>query len=226
MVTHLRRHFTFEHTAAAIGLLSVLWVAVFSIYHLVLPMVGAPLSYLGDPVLTAAYFLAWCSGLLALYPRTLKRAYLSQGLDAYALLIAFLSFLAVFYGGVMPFFTTGIEMPPYPVDHFVSPGSAYLLPKMAEIALQQSIIVALLLLLASYRNSLIFVSIAYALIFGAAHIILLMDVGLQFTIIFGGAAMLSAIIFPYLILRVRNGIVYSFMVHWAFYLVLTLWYIL
>ncbi len=222
---HLRR-FQFGHVLVLIAALALLWVAVFSIYFIAFPWVGAPLTYIDDPILTTAYFLAWCAGLLALYPQTLARAYLSQGLDAYALLIAFLSFLAVFYGGILPILTKGLPAQPYPIDHFVASGSAYFLPKMAEIALQQSMIVALVLLLASYRRSLLFVSSMYALFFGLAHLVQVVDVGFEFTLVYGSAALVSAVIFPYLILKVRNGIVYSFMIHWSFYLGLALWYTL
>lgn len=56
--------------------------------------------------------------------------------------------------------------------------------------------------------------------FGGIHILLFFgEVPLGYVFRFMGSAALFGLIFPYLILRVRNGLAYSYIAHWAYYAV-------
>jgi hypothetical protein len=54
-----------------------------------------------------------------------------------------------------------------------------------------------------------------------AHLALVPKLGVPLTILFFGLALLSAVVFPYLIMKVRNGFVFSYMVHWVAYIAIT-----
>ena len=95
---------------------------------------------------------------------------------------------------------------------------SYFLPKSIEILFQQLLVVALVLALTAQRYSIRRISIYCALAFGAAHILLAFGgVPIGYVIRFMLSAMVFGFVFPYLLLRVRNGLAYSYMIHWTYY---------
>jgi hypothetical protein len=96
----------------------------------------------------------------------------------------------------------------------------YFLPKSIEILFQQLLIVALVFALTAERISVPIIAVCCALLFGAAHVLLGLG-GLPFGYVvrFVAAATVFGLVFPYLILRVTNGFVYSYSLHWLYYLV-------
>jgi hypothetical protein len=68
------------------------------------------------------------------------------------------------------------------------------------------------------------VALAYAVLFGVPHVALfaLSGASLAYATIMTASAFASAAIFPHLILKVRNGFVYTFVLHLLFYFVLVL----
>jgi hypothetical protein len=98
--------------------------------------------------------------------------------------------------------------------------SWYFLPKSIEILFQQLLIVALVLALSAQHYSLRKTSVYCALAFGAVHILLVFDgVPSGYVARFALAASVFGFAFPYLILRVPNGVAYSYIVHWLYYAV-------
>jgi len=94
----------------------------------------------------------------------------------------------------------------------------YFLPKSIEILFQQLLVVALVLALAAQRYSIRKISIYCALVFGTAHILLAFDgVPWGYVIRFMISAAAFGYMFPYFILRVRNGLAYSYVIHWSYY---------
>jgi hypothetical protein len=95
---------------------------------------------------------------------------------------------------------------------------AYFLPKSIEILFQQLLVVALVLVLFAQRYSIRTISICCALVFGAAHILLAFGgVPWGYVIRFMISAAAFGFMFPYLILRVPNGLACSYVIHWAYY---------
>ena len=79
---------------------------------------------------------------------------------------------------------------------------------------------ALVLALAAERFSLRKISIYCALAFGMAHVLLAFGgVPIGYVIRFMISATVFGLLFPYLILRVPNGLAYSYIVHWVYYAV-------
>jgi hypothetical protein len=60
-----------------------------------------------------------------------------------------------------------------------------------------------------------------AVLFGGMHVLLaLSGSSFIYVAVFTSAATIAGFIFPYLIVRVRNGLVYSYLLHWGFYAVI------
>lgn len=194
--------------------------------HALFALLGIEYHYTHTPALVSAYMTVWLALLLAFYPHTLRKVPIGNLLDSAALLIAFFGLLALLYGVLLPALPAPVALAQlYPETYFLSAGPAYVIPKSLEIALQQSIIVAMILLFASYFRSFRSIVFAYATLFTVAHLLLVAFWPENvFFLIFTLAALCSSLIFPYLILKVRNGFIYSYIVHWLFYVVLTLWF--
>jgi hypothetical protein len=109
---------------------------------------------------------------------------------------------------------------PYTDILFATPW--YFLPKAVEILVQQLLIAVLVLELYHAFKTLKEVIVAYAVCFGGAHIALFFFNGssTDYSIIMTVGALLTSLIFPRLILNVRGGFVYTFMIHFVFYILL------
>ena len=96
----------------------------------------------------------------------------------------------------------------------------YFLPKSTDILFQQLLIIALVLSLAEQKYSIRKISLYGAILFGSTHILLIFgEVPVGYVIRFAISAAAFGAIFPYLILRVPNGLAYSYIVHWLYYAV-------
>jgi hypothetical protein len=94
----------------------------------------------------------------------------------------------------------------------------YFLPKAVDILFQQLLIVALVLTFAAEQCSIRTMSVCSAALFGGTHLLLAFGgVPLGYVIRFTVVATLFGLAFPYLILRVRNGVAYSYLVHSVYY---------
>jgi hypothetical protein len=94
----------------------------------------------------------------------------------------------------------------------------YFLPKSIEILFQQLLIVALVLTLSARHYTLRKISVYCAIAFGGTHVLLAFGgVPTGYVIRFMVAASSFGFIFPYLLLRVPNGLAYSYIVHWLYY---------
>jgi hypothetical protein len=100
----------------------------------------------------------------------------------------------------------------------------YFLPKSIEILVQQLLVTVLVLELFFRFHTLKKVVIGYVLCFGGAHIVLYLLNGAPtpYALIMTGGAFLSSSVFPYLMLRVKGGFVYAYLIHFAFYVVLAM----
>lgn len=107
----------------------------------------------------------------------------------------------------------------YPDILFARPW--YFLPKSVDILLQQVLVTVSVLKFSHTFKSFHQTLALYAITFGGAHAILymLVDSPIPYARFMTLAAVLSTLIFPPLILKVRNGFVYAFMIHFTFYVV-------
>jgi len=101
----------------------------------------------------------------------------------------------------------------------------YFLPKSVEILFQQSLMTALVVALAAQNLRLGQIALLTAILFGGFHLTLALDGANPFYVLrYTVAATLFGAITPYQMLKMRNGFVYSFSLHWGWYaLDTTIW---
>lgn len=80
--------------------------------------------------------------------------------------------------------------------------------------------VLLVFALSDIYTSVLEISIAYAVIFGVMHAPLFLVLRARFAAAFTLAAFASGFVIPPLVLMTEGGVVYSFVVHWGFYIAL------
>ena len=100
---------------------------------------------------------------------------------------------------------------------FLNAGQYFLWAKPFEILLQQTLIFILIKKLNENNLSLKKIILLYAILFGINHILLIPITGLYFGLYFTIFALLSAIIFPYNIIKRKNGYLYNIIIHITFY---------
>lgn len=120
---------------------------------------------------------------------------------------------------VLPHFAPTIWTKPWePPSELLFATGWYFLPKSIEILIQQLIVAAGVLVFTLNKFSLRLTCIWCAVLFGGAHLFLVFgSEGWQYVSIFTASAAVASFIFPYLILRVKNGFLYSYFLHWGFY---------
>lgn len=206
-----------------LGRVTALWIVANAGYFVIFPLLGYGLSYNSAPIAFALYFLVWAAisaydlssfvPLPSSYARVWKYALTGFGCAflVWGLLYLF-SFVPVLYGPLLA---------PYSDILFATPW--YFLPKSAEVLVQQILISALVYTFAARLDSLKQIMLAYAATFGSVHL-LMFFVGspTAYTVIMTTGALLSTFIFPYLILRVERGFIYTYTIHLIFYILLAM----
>lgn len=208
-----------------LGELIGLWLLSNAGYYLILPALGFDLSYNSAPILIAGYFLVW-AGVALFYYRNLFTKWLTVEHRIWVHIVWSLGFAALIWGllywlAQLPI-PTGIRLAPYTDILFAT--SWYFLPKSAEVLVQQILITVLVLDLSFRFHSLKKVMLAYAALFGGAHVLLFLLSGTPtpYAVLMTTGAVLSSLVFPYFILRVRQGFVYTYTMHLVFYIVLAM----
>lgn len=199
---------------------AALWLVANVGYYLFLPPLGINLSYNDSPFLLGAYFLAWLLAALVVF-RDLLYEQLNFEKRIWVYLVQSFVFGSILYFAldVLSTFPTpkGMVLIPYSDIIFSTP--YYFIPKAAEVLVQQVLIAALVAALSKVLSSVRGVSLAYAFLFGGAHALtyFLLGAPAPYGLVVTLGAFLSAAAFPYLILKVRSGFVYAYMLHLLFY---------
>jgi len=207
-----------------LGEIAALWIAADAGYWIVLPLFDIGISYNESPVVIALYYAFWLFvGIVAFRDSLLRRIHTTQ-LWSYAVLSLGLSgaaLIALYILSRVPV-PVGTPLAPYTDILFASPW--YFLPKAMEILVQQTLVAALVFALAAHYRSIRAVSAAYALLFGGAHVIIfsLSGTPTPYAVTMTVGSLASAALFPFLMLRAKNGFVYAYAIHVAFYIVLAL----
>jgi hypothetical protein len=223
-----RSHFN-NNTDVSLGVvllkITMLWGVSNLGYYLIFPALGISLSYNAAPFAIAGYFFVWAL-FSALYfwdilsTRILARA--RPWIDVvHTFIYALVATLLLYIFSKMSLMT-GPSMAPYSDLLFASPW--YFLPKAAEILVQQVLIVVLILKLSERITSLFRLLLIYAFTFGSIHLSMYVIVGapMPYGLTMTIAALISTIFFPYLILRIHGGVVYTYMIHLLFYIILAM----
>jgi hypothetical protein len=204
-----------------------LWMLADFGYYLLLPLLGVQPSYNHGGVAITLYYVFWIGiaviafwPLYSLWPRYGRATTFANPLASY--LVWSISFVAclLFAAYVLPRLPSINWKESWTPPDLVLATPWYFLPKSVEILFQQLLIVALVIALAAQKLSLQRISLYSAAAFGAAHVVLVFAaVPWGYVFRFMISAALFGLLFPYFILRMRNGLAISYLLHWGYYAV-------
>lgn len=201
--------------------IGAIWILSDIGYYFVLPVLQVERSYNGGPTSVAIYYVFWIGIAAITFWHLYSRWTTPQSrLRTYVVWSALFAGCTLFAAYALPMLPPTRWVQPWTPPDVAVATQWYFLPKSVEILFQQLLIAALVLTLADAKFSLSRISIVCALTFGAMHVLLgLGGMPLGYVVRFVVAASLFGLLFPYLILRVPNGLAYSYTVHWVYYAV-------
>jgi len=106
-----------------------------------------------------------------------------------------------------------------PDQYFLLMNYKYLFSKSFDILFQQVQILVLVLLLFNSGFSLVKIVIIFSALFGLVHVFNIPLAGKYFGLYYFLASILAGVLFPLLIINFKYGFVYSYILHWIFYLI-------
>ena len=205
--------------------IAAIWVVSDIGYYFGLPALGAQANYNSGSLAITLYYVFWIGiAIITFWPLYVTWPNYAPWDTFGGRLASYLVWSASFGGCI---FFAAYVLPYLPPVHWkeswnppdvVLASPLYFLPKSVEILFQQLLIVALVLALSAQRCSLRKISIFSAMIFGGTHVLLAFGgVPIGYVIRFMLSAAAFGLLFPYLLLRVRNGFAYSYVIHWVYY---------
>jgi hypothetical protein len=216
-----------SHLGWTVAQIAAIWIAADLGYHFLLPLLGVQPSYNAGSLAVAIYYVFWIGiavitfwPIYITWPRYGRWPTFESRYTSYFIWSAAFAGCVAFAAYILPLLppTTWTESWTPPEVRVATP--AYFLPKSTEILFQQLLVVAFVLALSAQQIALRRIALYCGLTFGAAHILLAFgDTPVGYVIRFMLSATAFGFLFPYLILRVRNGFAYSYVVHWLYYAV-------
>lgn len=198
---------------------AALWSLSSYFYFWLEPRLGARIGYNDAPVTFAAFYALWSLLAFAIFRPDYRRlGDLSASWGRVALVLGGLALAAVYVLAIAPSLPEMVwDHPNTPVQFFYATGW-YALPKSVEILFQQLLIAALVSAAAHQGYGLRRMSLVVAILFGSFHLTL----GLSYpnplyVLRYSLAAALFGALVPVLLLRVGNGFLISYALHWSYY---------
>jgi len=215
-----------ERLHRTIALIIGVWIVSDIGYYFALPAIVDRLDYNVSPVSIALYYIFWNGvAIITFWPVYVTWPIFAKWTTFDSRLVSVAIWTIAFVGAVafalyvipaLPQFDWREEWGAVPELPLATP--LYFLPKSIEIIFQQLLIVAFVLALAAEQYKVRTISIFCAALFGSAHILLAFsNVSWGYVARFSVLATAFGLLFPYLILRVQNGLAYSYIMHWAYY---------
>ena len=197
-----------------------IWVISDIGYYSIVAFLVFGTDYSSHPFVMAWYYLFWSGIALATFwpfYKTWKMFDVRARMFVTTIVTSIAAAAYLFY--ILPLF------PPIHWANFWEPPSElltasrwYFLPKSIEILLQQLLVIAMVLAFDARKFSLKAISYWSAFLFGGIHLLLVFGgSSLAYVAVFTLSATAAGFIFPYFILRVENGFIYSYFLHWGFY---------
>lgn len=206
-------------------LIAVLWLAADAGYFYLLPAFGLNGSYSASSIPIAIYYALWVVIAIAVFWRVYRAWWTTceNRLGTYILFSIAFAALTLFPGYALPLLPPINWAEPWTPPEIVFATPWYFLPKSVEILFQQLLVVAMVVAFSGRQSALWTTSVSCALLFGAIHILVaLQDVPLGYVVRLVVVGSAFGLVFPYLILRMRNGLVYAYIAHWSYYAVTAL----
>lgn len=205
-----------------LALIVAIWILSDLGYYFRLPALSFEPNYNSDPIATATCYVFWVgiaaitfSNICASWRSLLRWELFESRIQSLALWIGFFALALTFTAYVLPGLPPFEWLPEWgPVRELAQANPTYFLPKSFEILFQQILILALVLSLAREGLTLKRISLACGALFGGMHLLLIFDAVVWSSVVrLSVVATLFGLIFPVLILRVRNGLAYSYSLH-------------
>lgn len=211
--------------ARTLAQIAAIWTVSDAGYYFLLPALGVQPSYNAGAVAVTLYYAFWVGiAVIAFWPLYARWTLYADWATFENRLTSYIVWSLSFTGCLL--FATYV-LPMLPSVHWkeswdppdlVAATPWYFLPKSIDILFQQLLVVALVLALSAKRYSLRRVSIYCAAMFGSVHVLLAFGgVPFGYVIRFMISAAAFGFLFPYLLLRVPNGLAYSYLIHWLYY---------
>ena len=189
-------------------------------FYSVAALLGVTTSYSSHPFFIAGYYVFWIGAATTLFqrffrerrkfvihPSTFIVAFLGAGAVSYYLLYILPLFPPIHWAAA---WTPPVEL--------ITASPWYFLPKSLEIALQQVLVAVMVLAFDMYKMPVKRIAKWSAALFGSIHLLLILNGStVGYVIVFTAAAAAAGYLFPYLMLRVRNGYLYAYFLQWGFY---------
>lgn len=203
--------------------IAAIWIVSDLGYYFLLPALGVQSNYNAGSIAVTLYYVFW-TGIVVitfwpLYGRwTANWSTFENRLTSYIVWSLAFAGCTLFAAYVLPLLPPTKWTQPFTQPEVMAATPWYFLPKSVDILFQQLLIVALVLTLAAQQYSIRKIAVYCAILFGATHALLAFgDVPWRYVIRFMVAAAAFGFVFPHLILRVPNGLAYSYVVHWLYY---------
>jgi len=205
--------------------IAAIWVASDLGYYFLLPALGVQPDYNAGSVAITLYYVFWAGiAVIAFWPQYASWPRYARWATFENRLASIVVWLLAFAGAVLFAAYVLPALPPFNPREGSNPPELplatpwYFLPKSIEILFQQLLVVALVLILSARNHGLRKISVICAVLFGGAHVLLAFgDVPWGYVARFAVLAAVFGFAFPYLILRVPNGLAYSYVTHWGYY---------
>ena len=168
--------------------------------------------------LVIVFYLMVASLLLYIFRSTYKSIF--QKTHWYEL-VGLVSLSLIIHGLVSYFIITYVERPDWIFSDrgtsFLLMNNYYVWAKPLDILIQQLLIIWLTTKL--YTNGLTLKQIIsfFLIAFGSIHIFQVLKTDWVIGLLFTAGALLSSVLYPYLLLRTRNGYIYNYMFHLGLY---------
>ena len=210
----------------ALGQVAAIWTLSDTGYYFVLPRLGVQANYNVSPIAVALYYGVWLAialvafrPLYVTWPQYARWKWFEHRLASYMTWSIAVGVPLLFVIYVLPMLPHISWTKSWNPPEIRVATSWYFLPKAVEILFQQLLIVALVLALAGRHIRASRISAYSAFVFGGAHVLLAFGgVPIGYVLRFMLAAAVFGFMFPYFLLRIRNGLAYSYMVQWLYYI--------
>lgn len=202
--------------------IAIIWVLSDIGFNFLMSFIGSDGSYSNNPITISLYYFFWICLTLVVFWR-LYRGWevVEVNISMFDKLVLMGTLVACYIVFVFPLFPPTILVPFLnPPTELLSATSWYFVPKSFDIVFQQLLIVAMLIGLKENKYTFKEIAIWSAVFFGGSHIFLIFEHSFYYTLIFTASATVAGLIFPFLLLRIRNGFLYAYSLHWTFYAVI------
>jgi hypothetical protein len=208
-----------------LGQIAAIWTVSDVGYYYLLPALGVQPSYIDGSLAVSLYYAFWIGiavitfwPLYASWQQYVRWTTFENRIASYLIWSMSFAGCLLFAAYVLPLLPSIHWKESWTPPEMVMATPWYFLPKSIDILFQQLLVVALVLALAAHQYSMRRISAYCALLFGAVHALLAFGgVPLGYVIRFMISAAAFGFVFPCLILRVRNGLAYSYVIHWLYY---------